>query len=58
MSDQRLTLRQDAGTRARPYAAGALQALGKVPGLVDVHRGLDPVLESCGRIARQRPWRA
>jgi 4-hydroxy-tetrahydrodipicolinate reductase len=45
MTDQRLSLRHDAGTSARPYVDGALLAIRKVSGLVGVHRGLDAVLE-------------
>ena len=45
MPDQRLTIRHDAGTSARPYADGALLAIRKVSALVGVHRGLDSVLE-------------
>jgi 4-hydroxy-tetrahydrodipicolinate reductase len=45
LPDQRLTLRHDAGTSARPYADGALLAIRKVSTLVGVHRGLDSVLE-------------
>ncbi len=45
MPDQRLTIRHDAGTSARPYADGALLAIRKVGTLVGVHRGLDSVLE-------------
>jgi 4-hydroxy-tetrahydrodipicolinate reductase len=45
MSDQRLTIRHDSGSSARPYVDGALLAIRKVSGLVGVHRGLDSVLE-------------
>lgn len=45
MPDQRLTLRHDAGSSARPYAAGALLAIRKVSTLVGLHRGLDTVLD-------------
>jgi 4-hydroxy-tetrahydrodipicolinate reductase len=45
MADQKLTLRHDAGTSARPYVDGALLAIRKVSTLVGVHRGLDAVLE-------------
>lgn len=44
MPDQRLTLRHDAGSSARPYVGGALLAIRKVSTLVGVHRGLDAVL--------------
>ena len=44
MPDQRLTIRQDAGSSARPYVDGALLAIRKVSTLVGVHRGLDTVL--------------
>lgn len=46
MPDQRLTLRHDAGSSARPYVDGALLAIRKVPGLRGLHRGLDAVLET------------
>ena len=45
MPDQRLSIRHDAGTSARPYVDGALLAIRKVSTLVGVHRGLDAVLE-------------
>ncbi len=45
LPDQRLTIRHDAGTSARPYADGALLAIRKVSTLVGVHRGLDSVLD-------------
>jgi 4-hydroxy-tetrahydrodipicolinate reductase len=45
MPDQRLSLRHDAGSSARPYVDGALLAIRKVSGLVGVHRGLDTVLD-------------
>ena len=45
MPDQRLTLRHDAGSGARPYVDGALLAIRKVSTLTGVHRGLDTVLD-------------
>ena len=45
LPDQTLTLRQQAGSSARPYVDGALLAIRKVSGLVGVHRGLDRVLD-------------
>lgn len=45
MPDQRLSIRHDSGTSARPYVDGALLAVRKVSTLVGVHRGLDAVLE-------------
>jgi 4-hydroxy-tetrahydrodipicolinate reductase len=45
MPDQKLTIRHDAGSSARPYVDGALLAIRKVSTLVGVHRGLDSVLE-------------
>jgi dihydrodipicolinate reductase len=45
MPDQRLSLRHDAGTSARPYVDGALLAIRSVSTLVGVHRGLDTVLD-------------
>lgn len=45
MPDQRLTLRHDSGTSARPYVDGALLAIRKVATLVGVHRGLDVVMD-------------
>ena len=45
MPDQRLQLRHDTGTSARPYVDGALLAIRKVSGLKGLHRGLDSVLE-------------
>jgi 4-hydroxy-tetrahydrodipicolinate reductase len=45
MPDQRLTIRHDSGSSARPYVDGALLAIHKVSTLVGVHRGLDSVLD-------------
>lgn len=45
MPDQKLTIRHDSGTSARPYVDGALLAVRKVSTLVGVHRGLDSVLD-------------
>jgi 4-hydroxy-tetrahydrodipicolinate reductase len=45
MPDQKLTLRHDAGSSARPYVDGALLAVRKVSTLAGVHRGLDRVLD-------------
>ena len=45
MPDQRLSIRHDAGSSARPYVDGALMAIRKVSTLVGVHRGLDSVLD-------------
>ena len=45
MPDQKLTIRHDSGSSARPYVDGALLAIRKVSTLVGLHRGLDTVLE-------------
>lgn len=45
MPDQKLTIRHDSGSSARPYVDGALLAIHKVSTLVGVHRGLDSVLD-------------
>ena len=45
MPDQKLTIRHDSGSSARPYVDGALLAIRKVPTLIGVHRGLDVVLD-------------
>ena len=45
MPDQRLSIRHDSGSSARPYVDGALLAIRKVSTLVGVHRGLDTVLD-------------
>ena len=45
MPDQKLTIRHDAGSSARPYVDGALLAIRKVSTLVGLHRGLDSVLD-------------
>ena len=45
MDDQRLSIRHDSGTSAKPYVDGALLAIRKVSTLRGVHRGLDRVLE-------------
>lgn len=43
--DERLSIRHDAGTSAKPYVAGALLAIRQVGKLVGVHRGLDTVMD-------------
>lgn len=45
MPDQKLTIRHDSGSSARPYVDGALLAIRKVATLTGVHRGLDTVLD-------------
>jgi 4-hydroxy-tetrahydrodipicolinate reductase len=45
MADQRLTIRHDAGSSARPYVDGALLAIRRAGTLVGVHRGLGAVLD-------------
>ena len=45
MPDQKLTIRHDSGSSARPYVDGALLAIRKVSTLVGLHRGLDTVLD-------------
>jgi 4-hydroxy-tetrahydrodipicolinate reductase len=45
MPDQRLSIRHDSGSSARPYVDGALLAIRKVSGLIGLHRGLDAVLD-------------
>jgi 4-hydroxy-tetrahydrodipicolinate reductase len=45
MPDQRLSIRHDSGSSARPYVSGALIAIQKVSTLVGVRRGLDSVLD-------------
>jgi 4-hydroxy-tetrahydrodipicolinate reductase len=45
MSDQRLHLKHEAGSSARPYVDGALLGIRKVGKLVGVHRGLDRVMD-------------
>lgn len=45
MPDQKLTIRHDSGSSARPYVDGALLAIRKVSTLTGVHRGLDAVLD-------------
>ena len=45
MPDQRLSIRHDSGTSAKPYVDGALLAIRRVSRLVGVHRGLDTVLD-------------
>ncbi|MBS7538559.1 4-hydroxy-tetrahydrodipicolinate reductase [Ancylobacter lacus] len=43
--DERLQIRHDAGSSARPYVAGTLLAARKVSGWTGVKRGLDSVLD-------------
>ena len=45
MPDQRLSIRHDSGSSARPYVDGALIAIRRVATVVGVHRGLDTVLD-------------
>jgi 4-hydroxy-tetrahydrodipicolinate reductase len=45
MPDQKLTIRHDSGSSARPYVDGALLAIRRVSTLIGVHRGLDSVLD-------------
>lgn len=45
MPDQKLILRHESGTSAKPYVDGALLAIREVPKLVGVHRGLDSVMK-------------
>jgi 4-hydroxy-tetrahydrodipicolinate reductase len=45
MPDQKLTIRHDSGSSARPYVDGALVAIRGVATLVGVRRGLDSVLD-------------
>ncbi len=45
MPDQKLTIRHDSGSSARPYVDGALLAIRKVSTFVGLHRGLDNVLD-------------
>jgi len=45
MPDQKLAIRHDAGSSARPYVDGAMLAIRKVSTLVGAHRGLDSVLD-------------
>lgn len=43
--DERLSIRHDAGSSAKPYVAGGLLAIRQVNKLVGVHRGLDTVMD-------------
>jgi 4-hydroxy-tetrahydrodipicolinate reductase len=45
MPDQKLILRHESGSSAKPYVDGALLAIREVGKLVGVHRGLDSVME-------------
>jgi 4-hydroxy-tetrahydrodipicolinate reductase len=45
MPDQRLTIRHDSGTSAKPYVDGALLAIRSVSSFVGLGRGLDSVLD-------------
>ncbi|MDA1264070.1 MAG: 4-hydroxy-tetrahydrodipicolinate reductase, partial [Planctomycetota bacterium] len=44
-TDERLTIRHDAGSSAEPYVGGALLAIQRVGGLIGLARGLDQVLD-------------
>ena len=45
MPDQKLILRHESGSSAKPYVNGALLAIRQVDKLVGLHRGLDSVME-------------
>lgn len=45
MPDQKLSIRHDSGTSAKPYVDGALLAIRQVGRLVGVHLGLDSAME-------------
>jgi 4-hydroxy-tetrahydrodipicolinate reductase len=45
MPDQKLVIRHESGSSARPYVDGALLAIRRVSKLVGLHRGLDSVME-------------
>jgi 4-hydroxy-tetrahydrodipicolinate reductase len=45
MPDQKLILRHESGSSAKPYVGGALLAIREVRKLVGLHRGLDSVME-------------
>jgi 4-hydroxy-tetrahydrodipicolinate reductase len=45
LPDERLSIRHDSGSSARPYVDGALIAIRRVSTLVGVHRSLDTVLD-------------
>jgi 4-hydroxy-tetrahydrodipicolinate reductase len=45
MPDQRLSIRHDSGTSAKPYVDGAILAIRRVSALVGVRRGLETVLD-------------
>jgi 4-hydroxy-tetrahydrodipicolinate reductase len=45
LEDEKLTMRHDAGSSAKPYVQGALLAIRKVGTLSGFHRGLDSVMD-------------
>ena len=45
MPDQKLILRHESGSSAKPYVSGALLAIREVGKLVGLHRGLDSVMQ-------------
>jgi 4-hydroxy-tetrahydrodipicolinate reductase len=45
MPDQKLILRHESGSSAKPYVNGALLAIREVGKLVGLQRGLDRVME-------------
>lgn len=45
MPDQRLSIRHDSGSSARPYVDGALLAIRRVSTMRGLHRGLDSVMD-------------
>jgi 4-hydroxy-tetrahydrodipicolinate reductase len=44
LTDERLTIRHDAGASPEPYIAGTLIAARKAPGLIGLTRGLHTLL--------------
>ena len=45
LEDEKLTIRHDEGTSAKPYVAGALLAIRKVNTFIGLKRGLDSVMD-------------
>ena len=45
LEDEKLTIRHDAGSSAKPYVGGALLAIRKVNSFVGLKRGLDSVMD-------------
>jgi 4-hydroxy-tetrahydrodipicolinate reductase len=45
LEDEKLTIKHEAGSSAKPYVGGALLAIRKVSSFIGLRRGLDSVMD-------------